>query len=268
MKSLICLTMLCLLAGCFMTTESEEPMSVLHFKDARGSATSTSPLIDHGGKVLPTSNTYAIWWGNQSSFPIDAKSGIDALFEGLTGSSFLGVADQYERGVSTSSTFHTNWTDTSSSPPTRNPSVSTIVNEVCKVLSHNGASPDSSAMYFVYTSNFPRNVNYCAWHSYGYCNGVEVQVAYMPNVTGLAGCDPGNMGCNSYSQGTRALANVTSHELMESVTDPMLNAWYSSNGEEVGDLCSWQFQSCVTLTTGSWMLQEEWSNASGGCVQQ
>jgi hypothetical protein len=119
------------------------------------------------------------------------------------------------------------------------------------------------------TSNFPRHVNFCAWHGSGTCNGTTIQVSYQPNTTGIAGCDPGNLyNCNSYSQGTRSLANVASHEFMEAITDPNLNAWYDSSGSEIGDKCAWTFSSCVSLTGGNWQLQQEWSNAVSGCVQQ
>jgi hypothetical protein len=270
-------------AGCVMeNAEDESPATAdeavtdpephVHLQKGEahsGSAGGTSNLVDHGGRVLATSNTYAIWWGTQSAFPSDAKTGIDALFNGLNGTSFLGIANQYMRGSTATTSFHTNWTDTSA-PPSRNPSTSTIVAEACKAIQANGATPDPNAIYFVFTSNFPGgHVNYCAWHSDGTCNGTTIQVAYMPNVTGMAGCDPGNLyNCNSYSQGTRAIANVTSHEYMEAITDPDLNAWYDSSGSEIGDKCAWTFSSCVNLSTGNWQLQKEWSNSASGCVQQ
>jgi hypothetical protein len=232
-----------------------------------GGGGTSSNLVDHGGRVLPSSNTYAIWWGTQSAFPSDARAGLDSLFEGLNGTSFLNIAQQYMRGASMTTSFHTNWTDTTT-PPRRSPSTSTIVNEACKAITANGATPDPTAVYFVYTSNFPGRANFCAWHSDGTCNGQTIQVAYMPNTTGMAGCDPGDLyACNSYSQGTRSLANVSSHEYMESLTDADINAWYDSSGSEIGDKCAWQFQSCVATSTGSWQLQEEWSNATSGCVQ-
>src|SRR5258706_815234 len=40
-------------------------------------------LLDHHGGVLPASTTYAIWWGDQSAFPADAKDGIATLLHGL-----------------------------------------------------------------------------------------------------------------------------------------------------------------------------------------
>jgi serine protease len=266
LTALFCSTMLLLACSSAPTDEVEDP-SVLHFKDARGS-TSGGNLVDHGGKILPTSNTYAIWWGTQSAFPSDAKAGLDSLFGGLAGSSFLGVSSQYMRGGTSTSAFHTNWVDTSA-PPGHGPNTATIVGEACTVIVQNGATPDPTGIYFVYTSNFPKGGNYCAWHSHGTCNGVDIKVAYMPNTAGVAGCDPGDLySCNSYSQGTRSLANVTSHEFMEAITDPDLNAWLDGSGSEIGDKCAWKFSSCVTLTTGSWQLQQEWSNATTGCVQQ
>lgn len=233
-----------------------------------GGGTSGGNLVDHGGKLLPASHVYAFWWGNQADFPSDAKSGIAALFEGMNGTSFLGIGQQYMRGASISSSYVSSYDDSSSSPPSHSPKTSAIVNEACSVINANGLTPDTNALYLVYTSNFPGHTSYCAWHSHGTCNGTDIQVAYMPNTTGMAGCDPGDLyGCNSYSQGTRSLANVSSHEYMETITDADINAWYDSSGSEIGDKCAWKFSSCVSLKTGSWQLQEEWSNSASGCVQ-
>src|SRR5437879_4343745 len=83
---------------------------------------------------------------------------------------------------------------------------SDAVAEACKVTNNN---PDPNGVYFLYTSTGAGHVNYCAWHSHGTCsNGAPVQVAYMPNIDGIAGCDPGST--TSHSQGLSALANVTS----------------------------------------------------------
>jgi hypothetical protein len=172
------------------------------------------------------------------------------------------------RGPAATSSYVRSFADTSA-PPSRSPAVSTIVAEACSVLTANAVAPDPNAIYFVFTDNFPGRVNFCAWHSHGTCGTTPIQVAYQPNTTGIAGCDPGDLyACNSYSQGTRSLANVVSHEYMEAITDPQLNAWYDSAGAEIGDKCAWIFSSCVNLVGGNWQLQQEWSNAVTGCVQQ
>jgi hypothetical protein len=117
-------------------------------------------LVDHGGKVLPASHVYTIWWGDQSAFPADAKSGISAMFEGMNGTSFLGIGTQYMRGAAISTSFVSSYADSASSPPRRSPSTSTIVNEACNVITTNGLTPDTDALYLVYTSNFPGHVNF------------------------------------------------------------------------------------------------------------
>lgn len=239
-----------------------------HSRPAKGTSTTASPLIDHGGTILTQSNTYAIWWGSSAQFPSDERTGMESLLGGFGGSSYLAIANQYMRGSTTNSAFVTSLVDPSA-PPSHSPSVATIVSEVSKVLSANNLAADPDAVYFVYTSNFP-HANFCAWHSAGSIGTAIVQVAYMPNTSGVAGCDPGNLyNANQYSEGTRSVADSTAHEFMEATTDPVpLTGWADKNGQEIGDKCNFIYGSAVTLANKTtWQLQEEWSNAAGGCVQ-
>ena len=73
-----------------------------------------------------------------------------------------------------------------------------------------------------------------------------------------------------------AMISVIAHELSETVTDPLLSAWYDANGEEVADKCAWTFGttfaapngSTANITLGSFdfLIQQEFSNASDSCV--
>src|SRR5690348_6299087 len=49
-------------------------------------------LLDHGGPVLSSSKTFAIYWGQTGDFPVDLVTGMQSLFEGFVGSSYLGIA--------------------------------------------------------------------------------------------------------------------------------------------------------------------------------
>jgi hypothetical protein len=226
-----------------------------------------SPLIDHGGKVLAASKIYAIWWGPPSTFPPDARTGIEQLLGGFNDSSYLAIADQYMRAAPLTTGFQGSLVDTTV-PPSHAPKVSTIVAEVGNELSAYGLTPDPTAIYLVYTSNFP-NANYCAWHAAGTIAGVQVQVGYLPNTAGVAGCDPGHLYSTQYSEGTRSVADSTAHEFMESITDPVpLTGWADKSGQEMADKCNFTYSAPVTLSNGStWQLQREWSNEAGGCVQ-
>lgn len=233
-------------------------------------------LINSGGPVLQNSTTYAIFWGTQSAFPSDLRTQLPNLLEGYGSSVLSNILDQYLPAPDLSQFDATTVTDTSA-PPSRSPATSAIVNEACKQIT-SGALPldpidpvhSSGGVYFVLTSNFPRNINFCGWHSFGSCEGSQIAVSYIPNLKNVSGCNPGNLyRANSFTEGTRADANVISHELSEAITDPELNAWFDSVGNEIGDKCNFTFKSAVTLAnTTTWQLQEEWSNSLSACAQE
>lgn len=245
---------------------ADQPAAAGHGLQMRSSkigAHRVSNLVDHGGQVQYASDVYVVWWGTQSLWSGDVQGGIASLFQGLNGSHYANTATQYIRGNAVSVTLAGTAVDTSAPPS--NPSAATLAAEAARQF----PTADGHGLYFVFTSNFPSGKNYCAWHSYGTVDGVVDGVAYMPNTTNISGCDPGNLYNLSGSEGLRSLANVTAHEFMESITDTVLNAWYDSSGSEIGDKCAWQFGSSVTLSNNTvWQLQEEWSNAVTGCVQQ
>jgi hypothetical protein len=219
----------------------------------------------HKGSVLKTSKTMAIFWGPQwtnASFAGDKITGLDSFFSGFGGSNFAGTTTEYydSTGYITRTSSYLGHTIDTSNPPSSALSTSQAVAEACAVT---GSNPDPLGVYFIFTSTGAGSVNYCAWHSWGTCsNGKPIQVAYMPNIDGISGCDPGDTW-TTHSQGLSALANVTSHELAEAITDPRGAGWYDSSGAENGDKCAWAFYGPVTLSNGSqWKLQMEWSNAA------
>lgn len=228
-------------------------------------ASKAYPLVDHGGSVLPVSKTVAIYWGDATQFPSDLQSGMAAMLSGFNGSSYLGVMEQYMRNAPISTSNGTALSD-SSAPPSPAPTTAQLGAEVCKLV----AAPDPSTLYIVFTSNAPK-INYCAWHNDTTCNGVTFQVAYIPNQALLPGCSPytrSNLHCNGYSDGTVASADSVAHEFMETITDAHIDAWFDKSKQEVADKCNFNYQQCVTLSTGSWQIQSLWSNAIGACQQQ
>lgn len=225
-----------------------------------GGGTSSPVMTNHGGTVLTAVKTQAIFWGNWSATD-EHVTGMDSLFSGWSGSSIAKASTEYSgtNGQVTSSSTYLGHVFDASTPPKRALSTSAAVAEACKIVNNN---PDPAAVYFIYTSTGAGHVNYCAWHSWGTCsNGAQIQVAYMPNIDGIAGCNP-NDTSGLHSEGVAALANVTSHELSEAVTDPRGNTWYDSSGAENGDKCAWTFNGLVTVGSDKWLLQGEWSNAA------
>src|SRR5712691_7700840 len=91
--------------------------------------------------------------------------------------------------------------------------------------------------------------------------GPESPRTSLFKLDGDAGCDPQSTVAGE-SQGLAALANVSGHELSETLTDNHLNAWYDSNGSENADKCAWTFGTpFLTFSNGTqWKIQGNWSN--------
>ena len=66
------------------------------------------------------------------------------------------------------------------------------------------------------------------------------------------------------------MASIIAHENEEATSDPDLNAWYDTRGNENADKCAWTFStiapngSNVTLGSRQYLIQQNWVNASGG----
>jgi hypothetical protein len=224
----------------------------------------TNPLMPyHGGKIMPTAITKSIFWGTSwAGYTGDKITGLDTWFLGFGGSNYAKTSDEYTGSngqVGPTTTYEGHAID--ATPSTGGGSTSTILAEVCKVIT---PDPSGNGYYPVYTDTPRGHASYCAYHSYGTCNGIPVQFAFFFDLDGDAGCDPQDTS-GLHSQGLAALANVSGHELSEARTDPASpGAWYDSFGEENGDKCAWTFN--VPLVTfgnrTEWKIQGEWSNAA------
>ena len=224
--------------------------------------TKSANMTNHGGEIMPTAVTEAIFWGTSfANYSGDKMTGLDTWYQGHGGSAYAGTVNEYSgtNGQVTSSTTHIGHVvDTSAASGGGNSSA--ILNEVARVV---GTSAVHNGYYAVYT-DLPRgNAGYCAWHSSGTVNGVVVQFAFFWNLDGDPGCDPQDTS-GLHSQGLAALANVTGHELSEARSDPASpGAWYDSSGAENSDKCAWTYGApLLTFSNGSqWKIQGNWSNA-------
>jgi len=224
----------------------------------------------HGGKIMQTAVTKAIYWGqnwSNSTFMGDKISGLDTWYGGFGGSHYAMTSDEYTGSngqVGSSTTHQGHIVDTSTASGGNNTSV--ILNEVCKEITAGNITPDANGngYYPVYVDVKRGNAGYCAYHSVGMCGTHLVQFAFFFNLDGDPGCDPVDT-TTGHSQGLAALANVSGHELSEARTDPASpGAWYDSSGQENGDKCAWTFNvPSVDFPGGSkWKIQGEWSNAA------
>lgn len=247
--------------------QREAPMLGIHWARgfnpaSRAAKGNNANMTYHGGPIMPYTVSESIFWGpkwGNSSFVGDKISGLDTWYAGFSNSNYAKTSDEYtgtNGQVGPSVTHNGHVIDTSTAA--NGNSTSAIVAEVCRKISN----PVENGYYPVYVDVARGHAGYCAYHTYGSCGGVTVQVAFFFNLDGDAGCDPADAS-GLHSQGLAALSNVSGHELSEARTDPAApGAWYDRRGEENGDKCAWTFNvPLVTFSNGSrWKIQGEWSN--------
>jgi len=247
---------------------------VAQHQRVQSARTRTSPnMTYHNGKIVTKPTIMAIFWGTSwDPNTGDEISGIDSFWSGWSGSHYANASTEYSGSngkVTAGATYQGHILDTSAASGGSNSTA--ILNEVAKQVNsgHITLAGDGSSVIPVYT-DLPRgSAGYCAWHASGTIGSTAVQFHFYWKLDGDPGCDPQDTS-GLHSQGLAALANVSGHEMSETVTDPNTSGlsgtagWYDSKGAENGDKCAWTFGApLVTFSNGNqWKVQGEWSNAA------
>jgi hypothetical protein len=125
-------------------------------------------------------------------------------------------------------------------------------------------SPDNGSTFtfcayhgaFSATVNHQRQTFLYTVEPYGDVNGCrnDVHNQALPNAVS-PGVDPADPGYSTLS-----------HELFETISDPLLNAWWNElSGNEIGDLC-FVFDNFVTVNGHPYVLQSEYSDLHHICI--
>ncbi len=272
-------------------------------KTRAGAPGGNGPLTYHGGPVMKTNKTYAIYWiPSGQTVSANYKTLIDRYFTDVAAASgatsnVYAVETQYSDSsgpITYNSTFGGSTIDTNALPA-NGCSVSglskcltdtQIISEINNVISSKGWTKNGTTQFFMFT---PKNVgscfysgarsnsnpcsftDFCAYH--GYTGGlIYANQPYTVNSTYPNSCD-----VHQYPNGDDSdpTLNVTSHEHREAINDPQLNAWYDADGWEGSDKCAWNFgavsgsngsQYNQTINGNHYFLQQEYSNAGNACL--
>ena len=247
---------------------------------ARTSFATGAQLNYHGGPVMTTNTTYAIYW-------LPSKSTVSANYVPLVNRYLGDVAaasgsstnvyatdTQYYQGstsqtpIAYNSSFAGSATDSTTPIPNHCSNQYTakgltvtgcitdadIQAEIASVMSAQGWTASPTSLFLLFT---PQNVGscitnssstcsytyYCDYHSDFQSGSSDVLYANQPYPDSTGVGAPG--ACDSGQQPNGDWAdeaiNLISHEHNESITDPNGNAWYDSAGNEIGDKCAWNF---------------------------
>jgi hypothetical protein len=234
----------------------------------------------HGGPlILGTTNMYYIWYGNRSGN--SAVSILTDLANNIGGSPYFNINTTYYNGsnVHVTNSVHYAGSTTDSYSQGTSLSDAQIQAVVSSAISSGRLPKDTNAVYFVLTSsdvtaNSGFCTQYCGWHTHGTISGSDIKYAFIGNPDRCpSACENGTPAPNG-NAGADGMASIISHELEEAVTDPDLNAWYDTRGQENADKCAWTFGTTYTTSNGGvanvklgsrdYLIQRNWVNASGG----
>jgi hypothetical protein len=234
-----------------------------------GPKTSSTQILYHGGPVMnQTNSVYVIYYG---TFPSTTQPIINDFLLGLNGSAQYGVNETYFD--STNTTIPGTYLFL---PPTlgENPSGTVYMdnysqgaqlntNSIPKIVTfaiNQGLRADQNGVYLVVTAPDVKVAgfcnSFCAYHtsSTAIYSGLHIRYALIPDPTQR--CSVCNGGIAVYGDsltpngdmGADTMTDDIIHELSETVTDPDINAWYTQNGEENGDLCNYVYGPTQTVS--------------------
>jgi Phosphate-induced protein 1 conserved region len=239
----------------------------------------------HGGPLmLGTTNVYYIWYGNWNGN--SAVTILTDLAQNIGGSPYFNINTTYYDGSNTHVTNSVHYAGSTTDSYSRGTSLSdaAIQGVVADAINQGRLPKDTSGVYFVLTSSDVTAssgfcTQYCGWHTHGTIAGSDIKYSFIGNPDRCpSACEAQTTGPNG-NAGADGMASIISHELEEAVTDPDLNAWYDTRGQENADKCAWTFGTTYTVANGSsanmqlgtrdYLIQRNWVNASGGyCAQQ
>jgi hypothetical protein len=279
-------------------------------------------IVYHGGPVLHGVTTYAIFWDPGHAFQTGTESLVGGFLANVAHDSggnddVFSVAAQYtdaSGGAQYSQTFGGSYVDTDPYPASGDCDETTAGAPTCLTDSQLTGELESFAashtlatgmgsLFIVLTPDTVvtcmdggdqcSNNAYCSLHSYTSDDSstllyIEIPFTELGSAASAKGCqDDGNTLVQAPNRdpdlGDVALKSL-SHEMLETISDPLLNAWYDGAGDEIADLCNgvtWSPDSFLPVQGGAasagtlwnqtingahYYLQGAWSNAIGDCA--
>jgi len=268
-----------------------------------GKAVVTGNGINYnGGPVMQGNpvNAYIIWYGNWNGTGSNTAATRSAIehFLGTIGGSALELVNTTYGDNTGNVSGNVAFAGSTIVSSTKNLTDRSLQTTVSNALNSGALPRDANGVYFVLSSS---NINetsgfctqYCGFHTRATLGGVDIKYAFVGNVDRCpSGCEAQTTGPNSPvtgQGGIDGMANVISHELEEAISDPDLNAWFDSSGQENADKCNFNFGTVSTCAAGglctpaavsagskfnqtfgnnNWTLQQNWRNSGGGACAQ
>ena len=253
---------------------------------------SSNNLVYYGGPVLSHVKVSIVYWG--SDVDPQTVAGMGGFFKMVTSSSMLDWLNRYNTNIKAQDGREGTHQQIGRGSVTgeftiqpHNTAAQMTNNQVAAELETQIGegklpTPDSDMIYMVY---FPKGIiltlddgsqscqAWCADHE-GFRSSKVGSFAYamMPDIGSGTGCD---IGCGYGDSPLSSLGVISSHELVEAITDPLCppmgqpNAypagWVNPSQQEIGDLCAGEPYTKISSSSATYEVQQEWDNSTGAC---
>ncbi len=268
-------------------------------REARIRPGSGTGISYHGGPVLQAgTKVVAVYWASAPIYtrgPAVGSTGagtsdnslVGFFLNHLGGTPYFNINSTYTNSggipIVNSVSYTGYWANGTNAPSgTTNVSDASMIAMLQSGFNSGALTYDASTLYIIFTAG---KVNlgggfgsqYCGYHTHATVTvgGVAKNALYaaLPYDYAYPGsCTNGSPSPNG-DPGADGEVSVLAHEIEETTTDMMGNAWYDSQGYENADKCAWTWgtsyngTSNVTIGGKAFLVQQNWLNSgSGGCV--
>lgn len=282
---------------------------------ATRAATTAGALLYNGGPVMTELTIYSIFWapstlqsGASTTMTPGYRKVLTNLASDYSGHALDNNNTQYYQTVGTTTTYVSGlpaavWTKGATAPsyvdtdpypgsgctdtdtPGNCITDAQIQAEIAKVMTAQGWTGGIDKIFMVYTAQGEGScfdststqcayTYYCAYHSYFLSGSTPVVYANMP-YGNPSNCQVSGTPSPNNNAAADTVATAAAHEITEAVTDPELDAWFDASGNEIGDLCAYNYGTnrfdggkANQVWNGHYYeLQMMYDNAVAGCVQ-
>ena len=252
-----------------------------------------------GAPVMINPTIYTIWYGTWTN-PCGATGDsltpaiVNDFLRGVGTTGWYGINTRYYQVISGVKSYVTNSVNfgpclnvPAAAGTTLDGTPSTMTYTIVDAaLTSNAITRDPNGLYFVFTSG-DINVSgfltsFCGYHGAmrpSYSSAPTVAYSFVGDASASLGSCNGQSSAQSpnANPAADAMTSVIAHELVEAVSDPVLNAWYDATGNENADKCAWTFGTQSTATNGAkynmtasgrqYLIQQNWiPDAPQGCA--
>ncbi len=234
----------------------------LHRPEAPAAHAAAAPHLTYrNGPLLTAVQVFTVFWGSAwEQAPSNFIGQINEFFDYILTSQLIDQLGEYSVSGQTIGHGSRIGTTVLTSPAPGTSVQDSAIQQMLQSEINSGTLPatNPNTLYFLFLPEGVQVVQggsascqaFCGYHD---SFGKGVYYAVMPY--------PGCTGCTGGLAAFDALTSTTSHELCESITDPVPGeGWYDDTNGEIGDICAWK-----TRTLGNYTIQLEWSNQAGAC---